>query len=610
MAFDGITVAALVSELNTQLANGHVKKIAQPEPDEITLQISTPPVRNAEGETVRERCMHKLKLSSNASLPLVYLTDENKTSPLTAPNFCMLLRKHLSGAAITNVSQHGLERMIRIELNNRNELGDSVDYSLIIELMGKHSNIIFVDADDVIIDSIKHVNSLMSSVREVLPGRKYFIPNTLEKTDPFEVDINFWNDVIFKKSTTVAKAISGSVTGFSRIMGYELAFRAGVDGDDPVSALNGNKKSAIINCFRDVIDQINKSAFSPVIYYENGAPKEFSSIPLSVYDDLEKKELNLISDAINNYYSEKDKLTRIKSRSSDLMNVIKTNIERCAKKLDILQKQIKDTEKKDKFKIYGELITTYGYTLDLPCKDESQKEIKLHCTNHYTGEEVDINLDPTLSVPDNANKYFDKYNKLKRTFTAVTEQLETAESELAHLESILSALEIARSDEDISAIRKELEESGYIRRQTGKKGKKNTVVSKPLHYISSDGYDIYVGKNNYQNEDITFKLATGNDWWFHAKKTPGSHVVIKANNAEPPDATFEEAAALAAYFSKGRGSEKLEIDYLQKKNIKKPAGGKPGFVVYYTNYSIMASEKNLSKIKPADEEAKEYLCQK
>ncbi|MCR4606049.1 MAG: NFACT family protein [Eubacterium sp.] len=611
MAFDGITVAALVHELDTMLTEGHIKKIAQPESDELFLTIQTPPVRDSEGGLVRERGNYKLKLSANASLPLVYLTDENKQSPLTAPNFCMLLRKHLSGATITKIKQSGLERVIHISLKNRNELGDMVSYTLNIELMGKHSNIIFVDEKNEIIDSIKHVNGLMSSVREVLPGREYFIPNTLEKTDAFDIDTKAWNDVIFKKPTTVSKAISGCITGFSRTVAYEIAYRAGVDGDDSFAALSGNKKSAIMDSFRDILGTITSQSFSPVIYYDGDIPKEFSAIPLTMYDDLKRVEVNLISDAVRNYYSEKDKLTRIKSRSSDLTAVIKTNIERCAKKIDLLQKQLKDTEKKDKYKVYGELVTTYGYSLDIPVSDGADTaNTVLKCTNHYDGKEIEIPIDPTLSVSDNANKYFDRYNKLKRTFTAVSEQLESAEEELKHLDSILNSLSIARSEEDINAIRRELAESGYIHKAGKNKGKKNTPTSKPLHYISSEGYDIYVGKNNYQNEEITFKLATGNDWWFHAKKTPGSHVVVKAGDTELPDSVFEEAAALAAFFSKGRGNEKLEIDYLQKKNVKKPAGGKPGFVIYYTNYSMMASEKNLENIKPADKEAEEYLWQK
>ena len=249
---------------------------------------------------------------------------------------------------------------------------------------------------------------------------------------------------------------------------------------------------------------------------------------------------------------------------------------------------MKDTEKMEKYKVYGELINTYGYNLESGCKS-------FQALNYYTNEEITIPLDPTMTPQENAKKYFDRYNKLKRTAQALEEQLQDTKEEIQHLESISTALDIALLESDLSQIKEELQEYGYIKKHfTGKK--KALAKSKPLHYVSSDGYDIYVGKNNYQNEELTFKFATGNDWWFHAKKMAGSHVIVKSKNEELPDRTFEEAGRLAAYYSSGRTAPKVEIDYIQKKHVKKPNGSKPGFVVYYTNYSLMI-EPDISDLK-------------
>ena len=286
---------------------------------------------------------------------------------------------------------------------------------------------------------------------------------------------------------------------------------------------------------------------------------------------------------LSTYYSARDTLNRIRQKSSDLRRIVQTSLERNRKKYALQTKQMKDTAKKEKYRIYGELINTYGYGLEEGCKS-------FKALNYYTNEEVTIPLDPTLTPGENAKKYFDRYTKLKRTEEALTGQMAETESEIEHLESISNALDIAAEESDLSQIKEELMEYGYVKRHYGnKKGAKMQVKSKPFHYVSSDGYDIYVGKNNYQNDELTFKFATGNDWWFHAKKMPGSHVVVKTKDGTLPDRTFEEAGNLAAFYSKGRTAPKVEIDYLQKKNVKKPAGAKPGFVVYYTNYSLMAS---------------------
>ncbi|MFR3034826.1 MAG: NFACT family protein, partial [Blautia hydrogenotrophica] len=283
---------------------------------------------------------------------------------------------------------------------------------------------------------------------------------------------------------------------------------------------------------------------------------------------------------LEQYYAQKNIVTRIRQKSSDLRRIVQTALERNSKKYSLQLKQLKDTGKKEKYKVYGELINTYGYGLEDGCKS-------FQALNYYTNEEIAVPLDPSLSPQANAKKYFEKYAKLKRTEDALTTQIAETKEEIQHLESISASLDIALNESDLVQIKEELTQYGYIKKHSiGKK--KTSVKSKPFHYLSSDGYHIYVGKNNYQNDELTFKFATGNDWWFHAKGTAGSHVIVKSSDEELPDRVFEEAGSLAAYYSKGRTAPKVEIDYIQKKHVKKPNGSKPGFVVYYTNYSLMA----------------------
>ncbi len=569
MAFDGITIANLVKEMNDTIIGCRIYKIAQPENDELIL-------------TIKGSCGQKrLFLSASASLPLIYFTESNKPSPLTAPGFCMLLRKHLQNGRILSVTQPGLERIIHINIEHLDEMGDLCQKALIIEIMGKHSNIIFCHADGTIIDSIKHVSGLVSSVREVLPGKQYFVPQTQEKLNPFDLDEILWKTNVLTKPTAIFKAIYGSYTGISPIIAQEVCFRAGVDGEASTASLSDADSHKLYETFSQMLDDVQKGYFAPHIAYTGKQPVEFAALPLTLYSAGNDKLVpyDTMSLLLEQYYAEKNTLTRIRQKSADLRKIVQTALERNVKKYDLQLRQMKDTEKRDTYRIYGELLNTYGYGIAPQSKS-------MEALNYYTNEMITIPLDPDLTPQENAKKYFDKYSKMKRTYEALTELTEQVKIEIEHLESISTALDIALQEEDLVQIKEELTESGYIRRKGG--SKKEKVTSKPFHYISSDGFHMYVGKNNYQNDELTFKFATGNDWWFHAKNTPGSHVIVRTEGAEElPDRTFEEAGRLAAFYSKGRDQDKVEIDYIQKKHVKKPAGAKPGFVVYYTNYSLM-----------------------
>ena len=568
MALDGITIANMVKELKDELEGGRMNKIAQPEPDELMLTIK--------GKNGQRR----LLISASASLPLIYFTDKNKPSPMTAPNFCMLLRKHIGSARILNIGQPGLERVIYLDFEHLNEMGDLCQKRLVVELMGKYSNIIFCDDHGNILDSIKHISANTSSVREVLPGRTYFIPETQEKEDPFLTTEESFMERVCKKPLPASKAIYTSLTGISPVVAQEICYRASIDGSMPMDALGQTERIHLAHTFLRMIEDVRDGAFAPNIIYRDGEPVEFAAFTLQQYASGHTiQTFDSMSQVLEQYYAQKNVITRIRQKSADLRHVVQTALERNRKKYAIQQKQMKDTQKKDKFKVYGELINTYGYGLEPGCKS-------FQALNYYTNEEITIPLDDTLTPAENAKKYFDKYNKLKRTQEALTTQLEETKSDIEHLESISTALDIALSESDLSQIKEELTEYGYIKRKYVGKKKGPQSKSKPFHYISSDGYHMYVGKNNFQNEELTFKFATGNDWWFHAKKMPGSHVIVKANNEELPDRTFEEAGRLAAYYSSGRTAPKVEIDYIQKKHVKKTPGGKPGFVIYHTNYSM------------------------
>ena len=601
MAFDGITVAAITAQLREKLVGGRLYKIAQPEEDALLLTVRQP-----DGQ-------FRVYLSASASLPLVYLTESNKPSPLTAPNFCMVLRKHLANGKILSVTQPGLERILRIEVEHLDEMGDLRRKTLILELMGKHSNLIFCDENDTIIDSIKHVSAALSSVREVLPGKTYFVPNTMDKVDLLTADKTLFVNRLTAQGLPVYKAIYTSFTGISPIIAQQLCFLANVDSDLQAEHLNPEQLDALVTQFVHLQTLIKGAHFSPCCVYQGKNALEYAAIPLSLYADENHTLVTQkadgtrmdISSLLENFYAQKNMQTRIRQKSADLRHITQLALERNVKKYDLQRKQLADTEKRETYRIYGELLNAYGYGVQPGSKS-------LTCVNYYDNQEITIPLDEQKTAMENAQKYFEKYNKLKRTFEALSELTEEVKSEIEHLQSILTSLDLAETEADLVEIREELTESGYLHRKGLQKGrlgkggkpvsaKKEKVTSKPFHYISSDGYDIYVGKNNFQNDELTFRFANGGDWWFHAKKMPGSHVILRAKGLEEiPDRAFEEAARLAAYYSSGREQEKVEIDYVRKKEVKKPAGGKPGFVVYYTNYS-MAISPDISMLCPAKE---------
>ena len=579
MALDGITIANIVKEMRDALLGGRIAKIAQPEADELLLTVKAPSGQR------------RLYISASASLPLVYLTDENKPSPFTAPNFCMLLRKHIANGRIVSITQPSLERIIVLGIEHLDELGDLCRKKLVIEIMGKHSNVIFCDEDDRIIDSIKHVPAQMSSVREVLPGRTYFIPDTMHKADPLTISESDFAALLRQKPSALSKALYTSLTGISPVVAEEICFLAGLDSALPPSELSDDLMTHLYRQFSLFLDQVREEDFHPAIYYRNNEPQEFASVPLTHLEGCARQEFETISQVLSSYYAVKNRITRIRQKSADLRHIVQTALERNRKKYDLQARQLKDTDKRETYKVYGELLQTYGYQAEPEAKE-------LEALNYYTNEMIRIPLDPTKTPLENAKRYFEKYNKMKRTYEALSHLIVETRDEISYLESVSNALDIARTEDDLAQVKEELTQSGYVRRKFTKK--KEKFKSMPLHYISSDGYDMYVGKNNFQNEELTFSFASGNDWWFHAKKVPGSHVIVKSQGEDMPDRVFEEAGKLAAFYSKNNGSEKVEVDYVEKKHVKKVKGQKPGFVIYHTNYSLIA-DTDISMLKEVSE---------
>ncbi len=583
MALDGISIHALVHEFNENLLNGKINKISQPEREELLITINT------------QNGNKRLLISANASLPFMYITEKNKPAPATAPGFCMLLRKHIGAGRIIEISQMGLERAVRFKIQHLNEMGDIIYKYLYVEIMGKHSNIIFCNEDNMILDAIKHVPSSVSSVREVLPGRDYFIPAQEGKINPLEASEEYVKDTVLKKSGSIFKAIMSSFVGISPTIANEICYRARIDSDASLASLFDEHKQKFYEEFSSLISDVlnNNYKYSIIINPAKGEPVEYAPLTLHMYEDMEAKDYETMSEVLSEFYAKRNQYTNIRQKSSDLRKIIANHIERASKKLDLQTKQLKDTEKREKYKIYGELLHTYGY-------EAKPNDKSITVVNYYNNEELTIPLDPDLSASDNAKKYFDKYAKLKRTAEALDTYIEQSAQELELLKTIETALNIAETEADLADIRRELVDYGFIKKHSNGK-KEKSKKSKPLHFVDDNGFDIYVGKNNYQNDELTFKFATGNDWWFHTKKIHGSHVIVKTNGKELPDSTYEYAAELAAYYSSGRDTAKVEIDYLQKKNVKKPANAVAGFVVYYTNYSLIASP-TLEHVKLVGEE--------
>ncbi len=572
MALDGITLRSLVHEMKSKLVNGKIDKITQPEKDEIWLTI-----RN-------EKQNHKLLISANSSTPRIhFVNDAKKENPLTAPMFLMLLRKHIGNGTIKSVEQRSTERIVEISIDAYDELRVLKNKTLIIELMGKHSNIILVHTEDrKIIDSIKRVSLNISSVREVLPGLTYQYPPGHKKISPIHrLDEDEFRRLCSNFHSEIYKLFYMSYEGMSPTISKEICYRANVESTEVASSLSEVKTEKLWGTFSRMMSRIEQHEYSPCIVIQRNPHTilDFSAVLLTHYETMELVEYQSIHTACEEFYFLKDRAERIQQRTSALRKKIQTRLDTLQHKTEKQNNEISSSMLLDKDKLYGELLTSYIYQIKT-----GMSEITLE--NFYSNnEKITIPLDVQKSPSENIQRYFKRYQKSKNRIEELTEQLAIAQKEISYLENVLLSISQIETYDEISEIQDELAKQGYIRRPSNHKSKKETISS-PMEFTASDGTTILVGKNNTQNDRLTLKLSSPNDTWLHTKDIPGSHVIIRAKQQDISEKTLYEAAVLAAYYSKGKFSSNVPVDYTERKNVKKPSGAKPGMVIYVNNSTI------------------------
>lgn len=592
MALDGLVIHSIVDELSSKLVGGKVDKISQPENDEIILNIRNNPNN------------YKLVLSASASNPRVYIANNyKKQNPKKAPVFCMLFRKHIQGGTITKVSQIGFERIIKISVESLDELKEKSTKDIIVEIMGRHSNIILVQSENSkIFDSAKRVPVSVSRVRQILPGLTYELPPAQDKINPLD---KLSSEVFIENIKTydgpIFKGIYTKFLGISPIIAKEICFRSSVDPKINTFDLTDEDISRLYIEFEKLFKDISKNNFHPSIIVDRSIDKyvDFSCVNLTIYKDLDSIYNESVSEVLENYYQTRDVKDRIHQRASDLRKSITIKLDRLYNKQKKQHEELLESEHADEFKLKGELLTAYIYMIK-----KGMKEIEVQ--NFYTSDysNIKISLNENLTPSENSQKYFKKYNKLKTAKKEITHQMDINEEEIDYLENILLSIDNCENMDELQDIREELVKLGYAKVQGKAKPKKETTLTTMPHkFLSSDGTTIFVGKNNKQNDHLTLRIADYDDIWMHTKNIPGSHVIIKCAGTEVSDETIYEGAMLAAYFSKSKMSSKVPVDYTKKKNVKKPSGSKPGMVIYETNSTIYVTptEEMVAKLKPKDD---------
>ncbi len=586
MALDGLVIHSIVNELSSKILGGKIDKVYQPENDEIFLHIRN----NKEN--------FKLVLSASSSNPRVYLANNyKKENPINAPMFCMLFRKYIQNGIIVDISQVGFERIIKITVESFDELKEKTKKDIYIEIMGRHSNIILTHSiDNKIIDSAKRIPFSISRVRQILPGMTYNLPPKQDKLNPLDnISKDDFINTLRDFDGPVFKSIYSKFLGISPIVSKEICFRANLNIKTNIIDLSLDDLNSLYHEFNNLFNSINNNNYNPCIVIDESIDKviDFSCINLSLFKDLNFINNTSMSKVLEDYYQTKDIKDRIHQRSSDLRKSISIKLDRLYHKLEKQQQELIDSENAEVFKIKGELLTSYIYMVE-----KGMESIEV--ANFYDPEykNIIISLNKNLTPPENAQKYFKKYNKMKTAKKEITHQIELSLDEINYLENIILSIENCENLAELLDIREELTKEGYLRGKIKNK-KDSKLTTKPNEFISSDGFKILVGKNNKQNDHLTLKIADNNDIWLHTKNIPGSHVIIKTEGKSVSDETIYEAAMLAAFFSKSKMSAQVPVDYTKKKNIKKPNGAKPGMVIYETNSTVYVTptEELVAKLK-------------
>jgi len=582
MPLDALCLSGLVHELNTALAGAKIDKIHQPARDEVVLAL-----RAASGNV-------KLLLSASPAHPRPQLTRISRENPDAPPMFCMLLRKHLTGGRILDITQPPLERVVRLRLETHDELGDRVERTLVLEAMGRHSNLILLDGEGRIMDCMRRVDLDMSARRQVLPGLFYRLPPTQEKLDPTAIDRDEMKRLLAAapEEAQADKWLLDTFGGLSPLICRELANRAAGATDARLHLMGAEGRKRLLDELEVLLSNVKEKRFAPTMISMDGRPKDFSFLPVAQYGQAaELTDFDSFSLLLDEFYEQRESQERVRQKGQDLIRAVTNARDRTARKIAIQEKELAATLDRDRLRELGDILTSNLYQME-------RGMTVLRTVDFYDpeGQEVDIRLDPLLTPQQNAAKYYKEYNKAKTAEEMLTLQLEKGRRELDYLNSVLECVTLAEGEKDLQEIRQELTDTGYLRRQSKAKDRGKRISSKPMEFRSSSGLRISVGKNNTQNDLLTCKLAGKGDIWFHTQKIHGSHVILWTDGDTPDLQSLNEAAALAAWFSQARESGKVPVDYTPVKYVKKPAGARPGMVVYTTyETALVAPDGQLAK---------------
>ena len=565
MPLDALCLSGVVHELQNALSGAKIDKIYQPGRDEVVLALRAPA-----GNV-------KLLLSANPSHPRAHLTQISRENPDKPPMFCMLLRKHLSGARLLELVQPPMERVVDLRLEALDELGDRVERRLVLEAMGRHSNLILLDGEGRIMDCLRRVDSDMSARRQVLPGLFYRLPPAQEKLDPSSLDRAALESALAAapEESQADKWLLDTFGGLSPLICRELAFRAGGATDARLHQMGEGGRSRLLDELEGLLRSVQENSFTPVMLEKEGHPSDFTFQPISQYGPaVSCVPFPSFSALLDRFYEQQE---RVRQRGQDLIRSVTNARDRAARKIGLQEQELAATRDRERLRQFGDIITSNLHAME---KGMS----RLTAADFYDPEcpQIHIPLDPLLTPQQNAAKYYKEYNKAKTAESILTLQLEKGRRDLDYLNSVLEAIALAEGERDLQEIRQELTDTGYLRRPSKARDRGKRVASKPMEFRSSSGLRISVGKNNTQNDLLTTKQAFKSDLWFHTQKIHGSHVILWTEGGQPDLTSIQEAAQLAAWFSQGRESGKVAVDYTPVKYVKKPGGARPGMVVYTT----------------------------
>ena len=568
MPLDAICLTAVAHEIRTAVVGGRIDKIHQPGRDEVVLAV-----RGTQGSC-------KLLLSANPSHPRAQLTDISRENPDKPPMFCMLLRKHLTGARILGLEQPPMERVLRLVLEATDELGDRVERQLVLEAMGRHSNLILLDRDGRIVDCLRRVDGDMSARRQVLPGLFYHLPPTQEKLDPTAMSREELERELAAapEESQADKWLLDTFGGLSPLVCRELAYRAGGSTDVRLHLLGETGRIKLLDELERLLSSVKENSFTPILIKRENKPSDFTFMPIGQYEGAAQvTRASSFGALLDDFYATRETMERVRQQGQDMIRTVTNARDRTARKIGLQEQELEATRERELLRQKGDVITSNLHAM-------SKGMARLKAYNFYDpeGGEIEIALDPLLTPQQNAAKYYKDYNKAKTAEQMLTVQLEKGRQELDYLNSVLESVARAEGERDLQEIRQELVETGYLRRASKAKGREKKITSKPMEFCSSSGLRISVGKNNAQNDLLTTKMASKGDIWLHTQKIHGSHVILWTEGGTPDLQSLNEAACLAAWFSQGREGTKVPVDYTPVKFVKKPAGARPGMVVYTT----------------------------